>query len=247
MNTLKKNNPLLSNHFIHGALAALVVLTASIVVGCSSKSKSGDPTPTATTPATPTCATNQILHPTQNVCWQQCGLAGSGYGIDPATNQCVLVQATTTNPNNTGINYWNGPLIITKSELYKDFLQEYGGFCSNSSWIIGASNCSYWDGRGYLRLQSSGTTLPTLGYVFLYPVSDAGVTAFSPISIGGNLSAINDNQGFEIRQTGYYGTPSYNDIIRVIADPGLLTDQQLHVYLYYKGSEFARAEITKYN
>lgn len=221
-------------------LASLVLLIG--ISSCGSKSKSSAPpapTPTATPPGV--CTTDQIWSAQHNSCLQLCP-GQPGYGVDPSSHQCISVVGTTINTNNT----WGGDLIITDQGLYRNFLQEYGQICDLYQYNWGSSSCDQWDSRAKLQIYSFGTALPAFGSVSLFAYSDYGFNYYYNLRMDGQFDPINNNTGFEMRQMGYYGSPSYNSTIRVFADPGLLTDSQIHVYLYYKGSEFARVELRKF-
>ncbi|MBK9040386.1 MAG: hypothetical protein IPL83_14705 [Bdellovibrionales bacterium] len=225
---------------------AISILTIAVFVGCGGKSKSGSPAPAPAPTPTPagTCAAGQIWSPQHNACLQQC--AQAGYGIDPATNQCVYVQGGVPGNNSSFSNLWGGRMIITDHGLYRDFLRDYARICDPYiGWNWGSYSCDSWDSVGSFSLVSIGTSLPTYGAATIYAYNDYSPGYYVPISINGNFEPINDNTGFELRRTGYGGTPSYNDILSVQADPGKLTDSTLYIYLSYNGKDFARIEAKK--
>ncbi|MCB0365236.1 MAG: hypothetical protein H6624_19240 [Bdellovibrionaceae bacterium] len=229
-----------------GTMALLI----SIGVGCGEKSKKSS-SPGVVTPQA--CGVGQIFSPAHNACLQQC--AQAGYGVDPNTNQCVHIEGGIPNNDYGSFGHiWTGRMVITNSGLYRDFLEEYGRVCNPIviGWNWGSANCKSWDSYGYLYIEAQGNKPPVYGAATIVAYSDysyyyGGV----PISVTGNFQPINNNSGFELRTTGMGFTPSYNDVISVIAeDNGSLNSDgtfasRIRVRLKYKGGEFGYSEVSQ--
>lgn len=226
-----------------------LALLIGVGVGCGEKKKGGDGG--NVTPQS--CGVGSIWSPAHNGCLQQC--AQAGYGVDPNTNQCVLIENGIPNNNFGSFGYiWTGRMNITNNGLYRDFLEEYARVCNPIviGWNWGSSNCKSWDSYGYLYLETQGPKPPVYGAATIVAYSDYSYGGGGvPISVNGSFDPINTNTGFELRTTGMGWTPSYNDVISVIADngQGLKADgtinDRVRVRLLYKGGEFATSEVSR--
>ncbi len=217
-------------------------------IGCGDKKKGSGPG--AVSP--PVCGVGQIYSPAHNACLQQCG--ETGHGIEPSTLQCVKIEGGIPNNGNGSLgNIWAGQFVITDSSRYRDFLEEYARICDLiSGWNFGTASCDSWDNDADLYIETQNRTLPTHGVATLIAYPDYYYSSVGKsLPISGTFEKINADSGFELRQTGLAGTPSFNDVIRVVADqPGTLNadgtlNTHLRVRLYYKGSEFGYSEVSQ--
>ena len=88
-----------------------------------------------------------------------------------------------------------------------------------------------------VRIDIASTTLPTQGRVVLgtgydYPFQRTDMAY--PVT-----------GGFEIRVTGIYGTPSWNDVVRVVAIPADAQMSAVDVTVYYNNVAFATGHLTR--
>lgn len=152
------------------------------------------------------------------------GCATPGYVLQNG----LCVPGGSGSGTTTGPYAWEQWLNIVDNTTYQKFLEDLNA-CPSSN----CGSSSFLD----LRIDLASNTLPAMGriafnngmaYVFVrtdkaYPIVD----------------------GFEFRVTGNYMTPSWNDIIRVVAKPTDTTMTTVDVEVYYNNVLFASGPISR--
>lgn len=162
-------------------------------------------------------------------------------------------------------NYqFNGDLRITDSGGYAAFLKDAMGICDRNIWgySSGLAKCSTWTaGKLYLSFNMGPDLQPAVTLTAYPPDSyanyyinigiDAGGAAYNPLilSSGNTYNIINNNQGFEIRANGAWGTNAGRYLIQIIVRQGTIADKTVAYELAYKNGTmnriFARGTMKK--
>lgn len=144
----------------------------------------------------------------------------------------VIINGSCAYPNGTGGTY-NGIAFeqwvnVTDMTTYHKFLSDLD-YCYNSS----CNNINYMT----VRIDLMSTTLPAQGRVAIstgYDYPFVRVDRAYPVT-----------GGFEFRVTGVYGTPSWNDVVRVVAVPSDAQMTAVDVTVFYNNVAFATGHLTR--
>jgi hypothetical protein len=169
-----------------------------------------------------------------------CGSKSSNTNSDATANAnsgCVIPGQIIINgycayPNGTGGTYsgiaFEQWVNVTDPVTYHKFLDDLD-YCNN----VNCNNVNYMT----VRIDLMSTTLPSQGRVAIstgYDYPFVRVDRAYPVT-----------GGFEFRVTGMFGTPSWNDVVRVTA---VASDAQMNavdVIVYYNNVAFATGHLTR--